>query len=46
MKKVATKKLERILIAKAEFDCKILAIETGDGQPVEFGSHLIKVEKV
>lgn len=31
---------------EAEFDCKILAIETGDGQPVEFGSHLIKVEKV
>lgn len=31
---------------EAEFDCKILAIETGDGQPVEYGSHLIKVEKV
>lgn len=30
---------------EAEFDCKILAIETGDGQPVEYGSHLIKVEK-
>ncbi len=31
---------------EAEFDCKILAIETGDGQPVEYGSNLIKVEKV
>lgn len=30
---------------EAEFDCKILAIETGDGQPVEYGSNLIKVEK-
>ncbi|MGX2972200.1 acetyl-CoA carboxylase biotin carboxyl carrier protein [Helicobacter sp. T3_23-1059] len=31
---------------EAEFDCKILSIETDDGQPVEYGSHLIKVEKL
>lgn len=31
---------------EAEFDCKILSIETDDGQPVEYGSNLIKVEKL
>ncbi len=31
---------------EAEFDCKIIAIETADGQPVEYGSKLIKVEKI
>ncbi|MDU7693391.1 MAG: acetyl-CoA carboxylase biotin carboxyl carrier protein [Helicobacter sp.] len=31
---------------EAEFDCKIIAIESTDGQPVEFGSKLMKVEKL
>ncbi|MCE3038767.1 acetyl-CoA carboxylase biotin carboxyl carrier protein [Helicobacter anatolicus] len=31
---------------EADFDCKILAIEANDGQPVEFGSKLVKVEKL
>ncbi len=31
---------------EAEFDCKIIAIEAADGQPVEYGSKLIKVEKI
>lgn len=31
---------------EAEFDCKILAIEVNDGQPVEFSTNLIQVEKL
>ena len=31
---------------EAEFDCKIVAIEVSDGQPVEFSTNLIKVEKL
>lgn len=31
---------------EAEYDCKIVAIEVNDSQPVEFGSKLIKVEKI
>lgn len=31
---------------EADFDCKIVAIEANDGQPVEFGSKLVKVEKL
>lgn len=31
---------------EAEFDCKIIAIEVNDGQPVEFSTNLIKVEKL
>ncbi len=31
---------------EAEYDCKIIAIEANDAQPVEFGSRLIKVEKL
>lgn len=31
---------------EAEFDCKIIAIEVNDGQPVEFSTNLIKVEKI
>ncbi len=31
---------------EAEYDCKILAIESADGQPVEYGTKLIKVEKL
>lgn len=31
---------------EAEFDCKIISIDTGDGQPVEYGSKLIKVERL
>lgn len=31
---------------EAEFDCKIIAIEANDAQPVEFGSKLVKVEKI
>ncbi|TLD80394.1 acetyl-CoA carboxylase biotin carboxyl carrier protein [Helicobacter sp. MIT 05-5293] len=31
---------------EAEFDCKIVAIEVNDGQPVEFSTNLIKVEKL
>lgn len=31
---------------EAEYDCKIISIEVSDGQPVEFGSKLIKVEKL
>ncbi len=31
---------------EAEYDCKITGIEASDGQPVEFGSKLIKVEKL
>lgn len=31
---------------EAEFDCKIVEIVASDAQPVEFGSKLIKVEKI
>lgn len=31
---------------EAEFDCKIIEIVASDAQPVEFGSKLIKVEKI
>lgn len=31
---------------EAEFDCKIIGLEVNDAQPVEFGSNLIKVEKI
>lgn len=31
---------------EAEFDCKIVSIEVNDGQPVEYATQLIKVEKV
>lgn len=31
---------------EAEYDCRIVAIEVNDSQPVEFGSKLIKVEKI
>lgn len=31
---------------EAEFDCKIVEIVANDAQPVEFGSKLIKVEKI
>lgn len=31
---------------EAEYDCRVIAIEANDGQPVEFGSKLIKVEKL
>ncbi|MCX2717673.1 acetyl-CoA carboxylase biotin carboxyl carrier protein [Helicobacter sp. MIT 21-1697] len=31
---------------EAEFDCKIISIEVNDGQPVEFSTQLIKVEKL
>ncbi|PAF46072.1 acetyl-CoA carboxylase biotin carboxyl carrier protein [Helicobacter sp. 11S02629-2] len=31
---------------EAEFDCKVLSIEVGDAQPVEYGSKLVMVEKV
>lgn len=31
---------------EAEFDCKIISLEVNDAQPVEFGSNLIKVEKI
>lgn len=31
---------------EAEYDCKIVAIEVNDGQPVEFNTNLIKVEKL
>lgn len=31
---------------EAEFDCKIVGLEVNDGQPVEFGSNLVKVEKI
>lgn len=31
---------------EAEYDCKVVGIEANDGQPVEFGSKLIKVEKL
>ncbi len=31
---------------EAEYDCKVIGIEANDGQPVEFGSKLIKVEKL
>lgn len=31
---------------EAEFDCKIIEIVANDAQPVEFGSKLIKVEKI
>lgn len=31
---------------EAEYDCKIISIEVTDGQPVEFGSNLLKVEKI
>lgn len=30
---------------EAEFDCKIVSIEVSDGQPVEFSTNLIKVER-
>lgn len=31
---------------EAECDCKIIALEVNDAQPVEFGTKLIKVEKI
>lgn len=31
---------------EAEFDCKVIAIEVNDGQPVEYASPLIRVEKI
>lgn len=31
---------------EADFDCKIVALEVNDGQPVEYGTNLIKVEKL
>ncbi len=31
---------------EAEFDCKVVSIEVNDGQPVEFSTNLIKVEKL
>lgn len=31
---------------EAEFDCKVIEIIANDAQPVEFGSKLIKVEKI
>ncbi|PAF43181.1 acetyl-CoA carboxylase biotin carboxyl carrier protein [Helicobacter sp. 11S02596-1] len=31
---------------EAEYDCKILALEVNDAQPVEYGTKLIKVEKI
>lgn len=31
---------------EADFDCKIVAIEVNDGQPVEYGTNLIKVAKL
>lgn len=31
---------------EAEFDCKIISIEVNDGQPVEFSTNLIRVEKL
>lgn len=31
---------------EAEFDCKVVSIEVSDGQPVEFSTNLIKVEKL
>lgn len=31
---------------EADFDCKIVEIVAGDAQPVEFGTPLIKVEKI
>lgn len=31
---------------EAECDCTIVSIETADGQPVEFGSNLIKIERL
>lgn len=31
---------------EAEFDCRIVGLEVSDGQPVEFGSNLAKVEKI
>lgn len=31
---------------EAEFDCKVISIEVSDGQPVEFNTNLIKVEKL
>ncbi|CBG39496.1 acetyl-CoA carboxylase biotin carboxyl carrier protein [Helicobacter mustelae] len=31
---------------EAEYDCKILNIEANDGQPVEFDSKLVKIEKL
>lgn len=31
---------------EAEFDCKVISIEVNDGQPVEFNTNLIKVQKL
>lgn len=31
---------------EADFDCKVVEIIANDAQPVEFGSNLIKVEKI
>ncbi|PAF51025.1 acetyl-CoA carboxylase biotin carboxyl carrier protein [Helicobacter sp. 13S00477-4] len=31
---------------EAEYDCKIISLEVNDAQPVEFGTKLIKVEKI
>ncbi|PAF47573.1 acetyl-CoA carboxylase, biotin carboxyl carrier protein [Helicobacter sp. 12S02634-8] len=31
---------------EAEYDCKIVAIEVNDAQPVEYGTKLVRVEKI
>ena len=31
---------------EAEFDCRVIEIVASDAQPVEFGSRLVKVEKI
>ncbi|GAA7260645.1 acetyl-CoA carboxylase biotin carboxyl carrier protein [Helicobacter pylori] len=31
---------------EADFDCRVVEIIANDAQPVEFGTHLIKVEKI
>ncbi|PAF49083.1 acetyl-CoA carboxylase, biotin carboxyl carrier protein [Helicobacter sp. 12S02232-10] len=31
---------------EAEYDCKIISLEVNDAQPVEYGTKLIKVEKI
>lgn len=31
---------------EADFDCRVVEIVASDAQPVEFGTHLIKVEKI
>ena len=34
-----------LLLSDAEFDGKIISINIGDGEPVEFGQELISIEK-